>query len=257
VVLNRSHAATGQPVTVETDEGPSMQLARPLPSFDPAAKASLLLTITEDGQVYGHVAAWNSCHGNTAAYGQCRVAPRSASNYSQFLLGETLTDEGTVATGCLTIGGGHAASNLRLREAARHYDDATSVFADVTCIDGEVGIWVCGWVRPGTPEEMVVAARASKLSGDWRKAGSNWEMIAALAVNAPGYQIPRVAAGIVDGEQISLVAANVVVADTEPVPEGFDIDALAEALIARMRAREKAAVDMAALRARFEQKVSV
>jgi 2'-5' RNA ligase len=215
------------------------------------------LTITEDGQVYGHVAAWKACHGNTQAYGECRVAPRSASNYSQFLLGETLTTEGTVATGCLTIGGGHANGRLRLREAARHYDDATSAFADVTCIDGEVGIWVCGWVRPGTPEEMVVAARASKLSGDWRKAGSNWEMIAALAVNAPGYQIPRVAAGIVDGEQISLVAANVVVHDTIPVPEHFDTELLADQIVARIEARQKAKVDMAALRARFEQKVSV
>jgi 8-oxo-dGTP pyrophosphatase MutT (NUDIX family) len=215
------------------------------------------LTITEDGQVYGHVAVWDSCHGNTAAYGKCRVAPRSASGYSQFLLGETLTTEGAVATGCLTIGGGHAPGNLRLREAARHYDDATSVFADVTCMDGDMGIWVCGWVRPGTPEEMVVAARASKLSGDWRKAGSNWEMIAALAVNAPGYQIPRVAAGIVDGEQISLVAANVVVADTEPVPATFDAEALADQIVARIEARQQAKVDMAALRARFEQKASI
>lgn len=215
------------------------------------------LTITEDGQVYGHVAVWDSCHGNTSAYGQCRTAPKSPTGYSQFLLGEVITDDGTVPSGCLTIGGGHANGRLRLREAARHYDDATSVFADVTCVDGEIGIWVCGWVRPGTPEEMVVAARASKLSGDWRKTPQGFEMIAALAVNAPGYQIPRVAAGIVDGEQISLVAANVVVTDTTPVPLTFDADLLADQIVARIEARQQAKVDMVALRARFEQKVSV
>ena len=44
VVLNPSRESMGQPVTVRTDEGPSMQLARPLPSFDPTAKAALLLT---------------------------------------------------------------------------------------------------------------------------------------------------------------------------------------------------------------------
>ena len=215
------------------------------------------LTITEEGQVYGHVATWNQCHGNTKAYGTCQTAPKSPTNYSQFLLGEVLTTEGPVASGCLTIGGGHAAGHLRLRAAQRHYDDATSVFADVSARDGELGIWVSGWVRPGTPEEMVVAARASKLSGDWRKTPQGWEMIAALAVNAPGYQIPRVAAGIADGEQVSLVAANVVQSDTVPVPEGFDINALAEAVVARLAAREQAKVDMAALRARFEQKVEV
>lgn len=215
------------------------------------------LTITEEGQVFAHVATWNSCHGNKQ-YGECQTAPHSPTNYSQFLLGEVLTDEGSVPVGCLTIGAGHAAGHLRLRAAQRHYDDATSVFADVTCRDGELGIWVSGWVRPGTPEEMVVAARASKLSGDWRKGpGGAWEMIAALAVNAPGYQIPRMAAGIADGEQVSLVAANIVRTDTEPVPDSFDMEALADRIVDRINAREQAKVDMAALRARFEQKVSI
>lgn len=212
-------------------------------------------TITEEGQVFGHVATWKQAHANTSAYGTNRKPPKSSSGYKQFLLGGVLLDNGeTIPAGCLTIGAGHAAGNLRMRDAQRHYDDATTAFADVTAIDGKVGIWVCGWVRPGTSEEMVVAARASKLSGDWRKdAFGNWEMIAALAVNAPGYSIPRVAAGISDGEQISLVAANVVVANTTPVPADFDPDALADAIIARMAARQQAAEKMAALRARFAE----
>ena len=48
VVLNPSQASIGQPVTVQTDQGPSMQLARPLPGFDPAARASLLLSYPLD-----------------------------------------------------------------------------------------------------------------------------------------------------------------------------------------------------------------
>lgn len=45
VVLNRTSPPTGEgPVTVQTPEGPSMRLDRPLPSFDTAAPADLVLT---------------------------------------------------------------------------------------------------------------------------------------------------------------------------------------------------------------------
>lgn len=45
VVLTRTPMAPGeQPAAAGTDEGPSMQLARPLPSFEPTAQAALLLT---------------------------------------------------------------------------------------------------------------------------------------------------------------------------------------------------------------------
>lgn len=45
VALNRTSAPTGDdPVTVQTPDGPSMRLDRPLPSFDVAAPADLVLT---------------------------------------------------------------------------------------------------------------------------------------------------------------------------------------------------------------------
>lgn len=45
VVLNRVSAPTGDgPITVRTPDGPSMRLDRPLPSFDKAAPADLVLT---------------------------------------------------------------------------------------------------------------------------------------------------------------------------------------------------------------------
>ncbi|WP_332657754.1 putative bifunctional diguanylate cyclase/phosphodiesterase [Brevundimonas sp.] len=44
VVLNPSQVSTGQPATIETDKGESMQLAHALPSFDPGVKAALVLT---------------------------------------------------------------------------------------------------------------------------------------------------------------------------------------------------------------------
>ncbi|MGZ9100643.1 MAG: HAMP domain-containing protein, partial [Brevundimonas sp.] len=44
VVLSPSQASTGRPATIRTEDGSSMQVAHPLPSFDPTAKAALLLT---------------------------------------------------------------------------------------------------------------------------------------------------------------------------------------------------------------------
>lgn len=45
VVTNQTLTSAGPlPVTVQTDDGPTMQLARVLPGFDPAAQAALLLT---------------------------------------------------------------------------------------------------------------------------------------------------------------------------------------------------------------------
>ena len=208
------------------------------------------LTITEEGQVYGHIAAWNTCHSSWAD--KCVVAPRSPSNYSHFLLGGVLTDKGTVATGSLTIGGGHAGPNLSMRAAMSHYDNSTAVFADVTVMDGEHGIWACGWVRPGTSDEMIVAARASKLSGDWRKSPKGLDMIAALAVNVPGFRIPRVAAGIVATEQMSLVAAGVVASESKGNGE-IDLKALAAAVADEIESRTQRKAKMAALAARVKE----
>lgn len=214
------------------------------------------LTITDDGQVYGHIAAWGVCHTNVSAYGECFMAPRSPSGYSHFLLGGVHTDDGRVVpTGSLTIGAGHANGRLSARQAARHYDNAASVFADVTVRDGEHGIWACGWVRPGTSEEMVVAARASKMSGDWRRYGAKGlDMIAALAVNAPGYEVQRIAASMQDGEVVSLVAAGMVEDQAEnAIDERVDYERLAVAVVERMEMRE-AEKKMTALKQRFNGK---
>lgn len=209
--------------------------------------------ITDEGQVYGHIADWKTCHGNTGAYGECMIAPRSPSGYANFLLGYVETDEGPIPTGCLTIGGGHANGRLSMRDAQRHYDDSTAAWADVHVIDGEHGIWACGWVRPGTSEEMVVAARASKLSGDWRRGPHGLDMIAALAVNAPGFAIPRVAANLRGGEVYSLVAAGVV--DMEVSAEAsaaVDLEALADQVAERVLAAQLRRESLQELAAEFD-----
>jgi hypothetical protein len=211
------------------------------------------LTITEDGQVYGHVADWKTCHANSAAYGECFLAPRSPSGYAHFLLGEVLTDKGPLPIGRLTVGAGHANGRLGLRPATEHYDNASTVYAAVSCKDGEHGIWVCGWVPPGTPEDLVIAARACPPSGDWRKTPQGLDMIAAHSVVAPGYAIPRVAASMHDGEVISLVAAGAVEVEPEEHAAPVDVDALADAVVAKIAQAQERKEGFEALRARYSE----
>lgn len=165
------------------------------------------LTITEEGQVFGHIATWDTCHGKFSD--QCVLPPRSATNYAYFATGQVLTDEGPVNTGPITVGGAHAHGRKRLRPAMAHYENTTAAVCDVAIGEDSIGIWVAGWVRPGATDEQVTALRASDVSGDWRAApGGSMELIAALAVNSGGFHTPRVAAAIEDGRQISLVAAG-------------------------------------------------
>lgn len=206
------------------------------------------LTVTEEGRVFGHIAQWGVCHG---AYKTCVTAPHSESNYAHYATGQVLLDNGSmVNTGVITAGGGHAPHSLSARAAAAHYDQTSMAVADVAVGEDEWGIWCAGWIRPGATPEQVTALRASDVSGDWRLVGGNLEMIAALAVNSAGFQIPRVAASISNGVQLSLVAAGIV---TEEPRAEFDLDALAEKVAMAMEARASRRERVAALAARVER----
>jgi hypothetical protein len=72
------------------------------------------------------------------------------------------------------------------------------------------GIWVAGALRPDVTADKVRALRASPLSGDWRRIGNNLELVAALAVNTPGFPIPRPSGLVASGHVQSLVASGMV-----------------------------------------------
>jgi hypothetical protein len=171
------------------------------------------LTVTDDGQVYGHAAEWNVPH---IAFPDNHVyAPRSKTDYAYYMLGEIACADGErVPVGNITLGTGHASSGLGQAAAAAHYDHTGTVVADVACGEDEHGIWVAGAVRPGTSEETIRVLRAAKLSGDWRNVNGNLELVAALAVNVPGFPIPRTRASVVASgeapEVMSLTAAGIV-----------------------------------------------
>lgn len=160
-------------------------------------------------RVYGHVADWT--HPHLSVPGVELFAPKSRTDYAYFAKGEVLLDDGTfAATGVLTHGGPHADAALDWREATAHYDNTCHGWADVACGEDEHGIWIAGYVRPGTDENTVAMARASGLSGDWRRVRGHLEMVGVLSVNAGAFPMARPSGFAAAGIQTSLLSAGLI-----------------------------------------------
>ncbi len=196
------------------------------------------LTITADGRVLGHLAGWGTCH--IGFEGQCVTPPTSAAQYAYFQTGEVLCADGvSVPVGHITMGTGHAASRLGPRPAAEHYDNTGTVVADVAAGEDEFGIWLAGRLRQGILASGTTELRAAALSGDWRRIGGAMELVAALAVNVPGFPIPRTSSAMVAGAQVSLVASGVVPPDHRPVAPELGGGITAAAIARELRAMDR------------------
>lgn len=179
---------------------------------DPQLTGPAALVVEDDGRVYGHIAAWGTCH--IGQIGKCVEPPTSPSNYAYFRTGALRTAEGTsVAVGHLTMGTGHAGPRDSANAAAEHYDNTGTVFADVAAGEDAYGIWVAGSLRPGISAEQVRVARSAPISGDWRTIRGSLELVGALAVNVPGFPVPRPQGLLASGEVKSLQASGVVAHD--------------------------------------------
>lgn len=232
--------------TIETEVQDALTAAavRPANWFsDPGLTGPTAVTITDDGHIYGHVATFDVCHiANPEGQDICTTAPRSVTDYAYFKTGLVRTDDGDVAVGHITMGTGHAGGRLNANKAAAHYDNTGAVVADVTVGEDQFGIWFSGAVRPNLDDEVLDALRAAALSGDWRKIRGNLEMVAALAVNVPGFPIPRASlAASADQGQYSLTASGIVWAhEGEKVPfEPMDPSVFASAVLAEMKRQQR------------------
>lgn len=197
---------------------------------DPKLTAPHALTVTSDGRVFGHLALFGTCHIGFA--GECISPPKSASQYAYFRTGSILTDAGEVAVGQITAGTGHAGGTLNPAATAAHYDNTGSALADVAVGEDEFGIWVAGAMRSTATDSDFATVRAASLSGDWRRIGGSMELVAALAVNVPGFPVPRAKAVVEDKSQVSLVASGIV--REESAMGGFNKAAIRE-IIAEMQ----------------------
>lgn len=209
---------------------------------NPNLERPTLLTITEDGRVFGHIAAWKTCHigfGLPVGDGNgCTAPPFSATNYANYMLHPLRTTEGDISVGTLTIGTGHAGGNLRPVPASAHYDNTGHVAAYVKVGEDAHGIWFAGALNKDLPPKLVRAFYSANLSGDWRFIDGNYELVAALAVNVPGFPIQPVTIAASGGHQVALIAAGVV---HETVAEPFSLESVADQVeqILAQRAQRK------------------
>lgn len=188
------------------------------------------LTVEKSGRAFGHLATFDQCH--IGISDQCVLAPRSATDYAYFTRGTVMTDEGPVRTGVITMSTGHADLHFGFADTVSHYDHTGTAVLDVCVGEDEHGIWMAGAVREGVTDEQVrVLQAAGACSGDWRLIGGNLELVAALAVNVPGFPIPRPALAASGAGDTAMVAISV-------VPHDDHTTEIAQAVIAALDARE-------------------
>lgn len=161
------------------------------------------ITVTKDGRIFGHIALWGTCH--TGFQNSCVTPPYSATNYAWFRTGALQTAEGTeVPVGHITMATGHAPAAMSAAPAAAHYDNTGAVVADVAAGEDRHGIWIAGALRSDLSETELRELRSAPLSGDWRSVGGQLELVHILAVNQPGFVVPRTKALVASGRTQSL-----------------------------------------------------
>jgi len=167
----------------------------------------------ETGQVAGYLAPWGGCH--VGFKDRCVPPPRSASGYGYYNIRPVRTSGGTVYCGLITMNTGHAKPHDTATTAMAHYDHTGTQAAVIRVGEDAHGIWVAGAVLPFVSQEDRLRLSLSSLSGDWREVRGGAELIAALAVNSPGFPLAVKKTGT-DGQFYSLTAAGFFPEEKEP-----------------------------------------
>jgi hypothetical protein len=193
----------------------------PLPPMDwfrqPDLDRLTPLTVSDTGRVFGHIAAWESCHVGLPG---CVTPPSSVSGYSYFHVSEQATADGPVLpVGTLVAGPRHADAQMAFQAAQAHYDDPSAAVARVMAGEDDHGIWVAGWLLPGASPQAVDIFRSSPVSGDWRRIGGSLEMIAVCSVNTPGFPVPRARVAFSNGAQRALIGSFGITPQEGPEPQ--------------------------------------
>jgi hypothetical protein len=154
---------------------------------NPNLSGPTLPTMGADGRIYGHLAVFGQCHRSIQT--ECVLVPRSPSGYGHFHTSPALCmDDGSrLPVGRLTVGTGHADPRMAAAPAAAHYDNTGATFALVRVGEDEHGVWFSGVAAPWATPPQIEEGIASPLSGDWRDFGQGLDLVAALAVNTPGF----------------------------------------------------------------------
>lgn len=153
---------------------------------DPELTGPTKVRVTDEGRVYGHIAAWDSRHAAMPDVAPPRDPDGGA--YHRFHHHPVRCADGSIIkTGPLATGG-HASTDPQITamSAQAHYDRPEYVAADVICGEDQFGIWVSGSLRYGvSPYQVMLLDRYSQ-SGDWRYG----ELVASCVVSVPGFDLP-------------------------------------------------------------------
>ncbi|QYN17598.1 2'-5' RNA ligase family protein [Amycolatopsis sp. DSM 110486] len=170
------------------------------------------ITVTPDGQLYGNIALWASCHRGIG--GECVRPPRSRIDYAAFHQYDhavsASTDganPGVVKVGYLLAGCDHAPIDVSEDQARDYHEKACTRVAAVRAYEDDHGIQVAGHLMPGVTEQQVADLR--HISGEWRTV--SLELMAAVGVDDPGYPVAPL-----DATNVAVTAS----ADVEVYSEG-------------------------------------
>lgn len=179
---------------------------------NPKLTEPTMLTVTKEGRIFGHVAAWKSCH--IGYLNQCVQPPRSRNNYQDFNRRPVETAEGEIVyAGPLTFGVGHASLVASAKQTKQHYDNVNAQIGQIVTGEDEHGIWFSGALNPDIDEVKLRKLKSSAVSGDWRRS----DLQGVLVVNIPGFPIPRAEARMHKDQPFALVAAGVLVDDIDEI----------------------------------------
>lgn len=179
--------------------------------------------------IYGHLALWDTAHvGHT---GQRVVPPKDVDGlYRMFQRKAVITASGArIPVGKITMDTGHAPGNTTPGASVSHYDNTGTLAALVTMKEGKHGPFFTGVALPTLTDDERLKLALAEISGDWRPIGGQLQLVAALAVNTPGFPVPE---ECVDdrGETTAVLAAGVLlrpredatVSVTVTVPDAVD-----------------------------------
>jgi hypothetical protein len=208
---------------VASVDGPRVKTYDPTLFDDPKLTRPTAPTMNNTtGRIYGHLAEW----GHTIRGGR-EVTPRNHNGYLNFHTSQVMLDNGKqLSVGRLTVQGGHADTSrgVTVATARAHYDNVCQSFGLVRVGEDQFGIWFSGVPAPGVDPEVFQQGMTCQLSGDWRDcAGSGLDMIAAHAVNSPGFPIYSAVTGP-DGREVALVASLGPSRASKTVGGGFTLD---------------------------------
>lgn len=184
--------------------------------FRPEATKPQKVIFTADGDVYGHLATWESCH--EGVEGRCVRVPRPPDGYASWNKPGVLTEKGIVATGPIALYGGHKYGD----DLSAAYGRRENAWCDVRITEGKFGPWISGRAIPHLADDKAYDARASRISGHWK----DGLLRGIVSVNSEGFDVPGgdvITASFemgADGEITDLIAGFPgCLADEPPVEE--------------------------------------